>query len=319
MKRLFLLLPLTVILLLTTSCNNKTSRPLKWQDTVVSGLIPISCDQCFQPIIQPNIDVFESLYAEAGISPIYTDEVEAIHLLMKDSVRLAVTARKLTDGEKAAFTNRRMVVRELIVAKDAIALIVNKENSESFIGIPTLKKILTGEITDWNQLNPKSKLGKINVVFDNTNSSTVRYAIDSICGGQELSKNLYAQKNNKEVLEMVSKVPGALGVVGVGWIGNENDSTNLSFNDSIKVLAVSRFASPDQFNSFQPFQAYIALGQYPMTRNVYLLLSDPSTGLSTGLASFLTSDRGQRIILKTGLVPATQPINIVNVKDRMPN
>jgi len=318
MKRLFLLLPLIAALLIATSCN-RTPRTIRWNDTPISGLIPITCDQCFQPIIQQGVDVFESLYVEAGISPIYTDEVEAIQLLMKDSVRLAITARRLTDGEKAAFTKRNMVVRELVVARDAIALIVNKDNDESFIGIPTLKKILTGEITDWKQVNPRSKLGKINVIFDNPNSSTVRYAIDSICGGQALSEKLYAQKNNKEVLEMVSKVPGALGIISAGWIGNENDSTNLSFNEKIKVLGVSRFASPDQFNSFQPFQAYIALGQYPMVRNVYVLLSDPRTGLSTGFASFLTSDRGQRIILKTGLLPATQPISIVNVNDRMPN
>jgi len=37
--------------------------------------------------------------------------------------------------------------------------------------------------------------------------------------------------------------------------------------------------------------------------------------LSSGFANFLTSDRGQRIILKSGLVPATQPVRIVNVKD----
>ena len=316
MKRLFLLLPL-IIVLVFVSCN-RTSKSAKWQDTPTTGMVPIACDQCFEPVIQAQIAVFESQYLAAGIFPIYTDEVEAIQLLMKDSVRLAVTSRGLTEGEKAVFTNKKMVVRELKIATDAIALIVNKENGESIIGMPTLKKILTGEITEWKQLNPKSKLGKIDVIFDNPNSSTVRYAIDSITGGQALSEKLYAQKNNLEVLEMVSKVPRALGIIGVNWISNENDSTNLSFNDKIKVLAVSRYASPDRFNSFEPFQAYIALGNYPMTRNVYILLSDPKTGLSSGFTSFVTSDRGQRIILKSGLVPATMPINIVNVRDESP-
>jgi len=318
MKKLFLLLPLVAILLMIASCN-RGSKPTKWQDTITTGVIPIACDQTFEPVIDSQIAVFETLYPAAGIVPAYTDEVETIQLLMKDSVRLAITSRGLTEGERATLTNKKMLVRELKIAIDAVALVVNKENDESIIGIPTLKKILTGEITEWKQLNAKSKLGKIDVIFDNPNSSTVRFAIDSICGGQQLSDKLYAQKNNKEVLEMVSKVPGALGVIGVNWISNENDTTNLSFNDKIKVLAVSRYASPDEYNSFEPFQAYIALGRYPMTRNVYVLLSDPMGGLSTGFASFLTSDRGQRIILKSGLVPATMPINIVNVHDRFPN
>jgi len=307
------------IVLVVSSCN-KTPKSTKWQDTTTTGVIPITCDQCFQPIIQSEINVFESLYPMAGIVPIYTDEVEAIQLLMKDSVRLAVTSRGLTDGERAAFTNKKMFVRELEIAIDAIALIVNKENEESIIGIPTIKKILTGEITEWKQLNPKSKLKKIDVIFDNPNSSTIRYAIDSICSGQELSTSLYAQKNNLEVIEMVSKVPGALGIIGVNWISNENDSTQLSFNDKIKVLAVSRFASPDEFNSFQPFQYQIALGKYPMMRSVYILLSDPKSGLSTGFASFVTSDRGQRIILKSGLVPTRGHLRIreVSINDNYP-
>jgi phosphate transport system substrate-binding protein len=211
-----------------------------------------------------------------------------------------------------------MVVRELRIAIDAVALIVNTENEESIIGIPTLKRILTGEITEWRELNPRSNLGKIDVIFDNPNSSTVRFAIDSICGGQELSGNLYAQKNNMEVIEKVAEIPGALGIIGVNWISNDNDSTNMSFSEKIKVLAVGRYANPDRFNSFEPFQAFIALRQYPMTRNVYILLSDPRNGLSSGFASFIASDRGQRIILKSGLVPATMPINIINVHDRNP-
>lgn len=317
MKRLFL--PLIAVLLIAVSCN-RGPKSTRWQDTMTTGSIPIVCDQTFEPVIDAQIAVFESIYPAAGILPIYTDEVETIQLLMKDSVRLAVTSRGLTDNEKIGFTNRNMVVRELKIAVDAIALIVNKENSESIIGIPTLRKILIGEITEWKQLNPKSELGKINVIFDNPNSSTVRFAIDSICGGQELSERLYAQKNNQEVLEMVSQVPGALGIIGVNWISNENDSTQLSFNDKINVLAVSRYENPDEYNSFKPFQYEIVLRKYPMTRNIYVLLSDPKGGLSTGFASFVTSDRGQRIILKSGLVPATGNISIreVNILNENP-
>ena len=322
MKGSVLNLSLILVLLLNIcSCSRSDKKSsAKWQDTVTTGVIPISCDQCFQPIIQAEIDVFESLYPIAGIVPIYTDEVEAIQLLLEDSVSLAVTARPLTEGEKAIITNKKMVVRDFKIAVDAIALIVNKENSESIIGVPNIKKILTGEITEWKQLNPRSKLGKIEVMFDNPNSSTVRYAIDSICRGEELSKNLYAQKSNKEVIEMVAKVPGALGIIGANWINNDNDSTNLSFNEKIKVLSVGRYANPDRYNSFEPYQAHIALGNYPMTRNVYILLSDPKTGLSTGFTSFVTSDRGQRIILKSGILPAASgaSIRIVNVNDKYP-
>jgi len=93
----------------------------------------------------------------------------------------------------------------------------------------------------------------------------------------------------------------------------------MSFNDKIKVMYVSRYEHATLENSYQPYQAYIALDDYPMTRNVYILLSDPRSGLSTGFTSFVMSDRGQKIILKSGILPATQPVRIVSVKDEYPN
>ena len=66
--------------------------------------------------------------------------------------------------------------------------------------------------------------------------------------------------------------------------------------------------------SYKPYQAYIALGQYPLCRDVFAVMNDPRGGVASGFYTFLCSDRGQRIILKSGLVPATQPLRIVNTK-----
>ena len=88
------------------------------------------------------------------------------------------------------------------------------------------------------------------------------------------------------------RIPAALGVIGVNWIGNPADSTRLSFNDAIRIMAVSRADSATVGNSFKPYQAYLALNQYPLTRNVYILLNDPKSGLPSGLTSFLTDFPG---------------------------
>lgn len=314
MKKILFVLACILMVISFSSCRKK-NKDEKWPDTTTTGIVPIACDECFLPIIRAEIDVFESIYNSASILPIYTDEVEAIDLLMKDSVRLAVVSRDLSEKEKAVFLAKKMQVRARKIAVDAIALIVNKENQDTIIGIPVIKKILTGEITEWSQIYPGSKLGKIDVMFDNPNSSTVRYAIDSICHGEPLSDKLYAQKTNMDVVEMVAKLPNSLGIIGVNWISNENDTTNMSFSQKIKVMAVSPYEKADYENSFQPYQAYIALGDYPLTRDVFILLSDPRSGLSTGFTSFVMSDRGQRIILKSGILPATQPVRLVSIKD----
>ena len=185
------------------------------------------------------------------------------------------------------------------------------------ISIPDLREILTGRITRWNQLNPGSKLGDLQLVFDNQNSSTVRFAIDSICRGDSLAGNLSAQHDNAAVIDFVSKTPGAIGVMGVTWVGNKSDSTRMTFSELVTVMSVSRETKATRENSYKPFQAYIALGQYPLVRNMYVLLTDPRSGLASGFATFMASDRGQRIILRSGIVPATQNVRIVNVRENL--
>ena len=277
------------------SCN---TSPKEKQDTPTSGVIRISADETFAPIIQQEIDVFESTYPDAGIVPEYVSEVEAITMLIRDSVRLAVTTRSLTKEEEAALNSKKLFPKTVKIATDGIALIINKQNPDSLIRVSDIRKILTGEITDWNQIYPKSNLGKIQLVFDNANSSTVRFAIDSICQGKPLSPDLRAQKSNSGVIDYV-------------------DTTNLSFSDKITVMNVTADDVATLANSYKPYQAYLAMGTYPLTRDVYIIVTDPRSGLPTGFTTFVSSDKGQRIILKAGMVPATQAIRIVNVRDEL--
>ena len=295
------------------SCGSKVKD--KFTDTYTEGVIPIAVDVNFQPIIQQELDVFESINKKAGVVPTYTDEGDAINLLLKDSVRIAIATRPLSVKEEASLISKKFAPHSYKLATDGIALIVNNHNPDSLITVSQIKNILTGKITNWKGVFPKSKLGEIQVVFDNPNSSTVRFAIDSICKGEALSKTLNAQRTNLEVIDFVSKTPNAIGVIGVNWLGDRKDTTNLSFKNEVRVMAVSSEDEATVENSYKPFQAYLFYGYYPLTRSIFIILNDPRSSLPSGLTTFLTSDKGQRIILKSGLVPATQPIRIVHIKD----
>ncbi len=303
-----------ILALLCFSCRRE-KEDTKHTDTFTTGVIAIAADESFAPIVQQELDVFESMYTGAGVVPKYVSEVEAINLLLRDSVRFAITTRRLTQKEKTYFESKKFFPKEIKIATDGIAIIVNKNNTDSLLSVNDLRKILTGKIRSWKSLDKSSKLDSLLLIFDNQNSSTVRYAIDSICKEDCFTGNLRAQKNNAEVIDFVANNPNAIGIIGASWIGNKSDSTQLSFNERVRVLAISRenMATPE--NSFKPYQAYLALGKYPLTRNVYIILNDPRGALASGLTSFMVSDKGQRIILKTGIVPATQTIRIVNIND----
>ena len=295
------------------SCQSKNAD--KKLSTPTSGIAPISVDESFRPIIEQEILVFENRYPDAGILPIYTNEVEAINLLLRDSVRLAVATRTLSLAEKESLESRKLFAREIKIATDGIAVITHTDATDTLMTVSQLRQIMTGGITRWSDLYPGSQWEDIQLVFDNTNSGTVRFAIDSICKGERLSGNLYAQHTNEQVIEYVAQTPGALGIIGVSWLQNKADSTRLSFLDKVKLVSLSTGYTANPGNSYKPYQAYLALRQYPLTRDVYAIITDPRNGLPSGFITFMSSDIGQKIILKEGIVPATQIVRIVNIKD----
>lgn len=305
---------LLVMLALLSACQGKPKDGLT--DTYTSGVIAIAADESFRPIVQEEIDVFEGMFPLAGIVPRYVTEVEAVNLLLKDSLRLAITSRRLTSEEMNSFHSRKFYPQEIKIATDGLALITHRGNRDTLITMKDIRRILTGDAKRWKDIYPDSRLEDIRLVFDHKNSSTVRFAVDSICKGASLSDQVKALKTNKEVIEYVARTPDAIGVIGVNWLSDKNDSTGLSFSKEVQVMSVSAADKATPENSFKPYQAYLFYGDYPLARSIYALLNDPRSALAWGFTSFLSSDRGQRIILKSGLVPSTQPVHVVNVKDK---
>ena len=310
MKKIFFISVTLLLAVLLVACGKQKSTETK--NTMRSGYIKIAVDQTVQNVIQQQIDVFEGLYP-VDIEPIYTTEQEAVELLKNDSVRLAVTARKFTEAEVSYFNSKTFQPEAVRIAIDGVAVITNPANRDSVISARDMKRILTGEVTQWNQIFPGSRLGKIQVVFDNTNSSIVRYANDSICRDIPLSKELNALELNEEVVKHVAKVPSAMGLIGVNHISDENDSTVIEFTKKIRVMRVSYEDAANTENSVQPYQYYLYNGQYPFRREIFILLNDPRGELPKGFSRFISSDQGQRIIKRTGLLPSTMPIQTVKI------
>jgi len=305
---------LTIFLgIISLSCNQK--RGPERTDTTTTGVTTVLCDDCFSPIMREEANVFQSINPDATIHLKFTNEVDALNLLFKDSVRLIVAARDLTPNEVQALKDKKLMPRSTKIAVDGIALIINRKNLDSLITVTEFQNILSGKIRTWNDLRPGSSQAIIDVVFDNANSSTVRYVQDSISKGKIRSKNVFAKENNQAVLDYVSQTPNALGIIGVNWVSNPDDSTKNSFIDNIRVMSVSPYDIADEDNSYAPFPAYLMLEQYPFFRSIYMIITDAPGYLPSGFMNFVGGDRGQRIILKAGLVPSTRPMRLVNIHE----
>ncbi|MDQ1087843.1 phosphate transport system substrate-binding protein [Siphonobacter sp. SORGH_AS 1065] len=303
------------LLLMTVALAACQSGDKQSEETVSRGEITISVDESLKPIIQAETEAFEAKTKYAKVNTVYVPELAAIQLMLKDSTRLAVVTRHLKPDEKEVFEKANLKYRALHMATDAIAFITHGSSKDTLISVEELKEVMHGKITKWNQLKYGKSNSKITLVLDNDNSSNLQYLLDTLQIADKKQSPLFAVKSNKEVIEYVQKTPGAVGVIGVNWISDIDDPEHPTFTKGIKVMGVAPKYSANLEDYIQPYQYAIALKKYPLSRNIYLITKEAKRGLGTGFINYVLSDPGQRIVLKSGLLPATQVIRLIETRN----
>ncbi|MBO6017890.1 MAG: substrate-binding domain-containing protein [Prevotella sp.] len=303
---------LTLILGLFLACGNKPKNSMSYDYDKAAAIF--TADESFYPILDEELEVFMATAALDSIRPVYTNQEEAITKLMKNETWLAFATRSLSPKEIQNLKDRQFVPRVIPIAYDGLAIIVNNANPDSCISIKDFKRILSGEVSRWSDIYPQSRLGDIDVVFDNPKSSTVTWCVDSLLGGKPInSKNIGAVKKSAEVIDWVEKHENAIGIIGSNWLNDKRDTTNVTFNKNITVMRVSRLDSATVRNSWQPYQYYLYNGNYPLVRTIYALLNEPRSGVPSAFGHFCRLPKGQVIILRAGLLPVQANMNVRDV------
>jgi phosphate transport system substrate-binding protein len=290
--------PATFFLLLCSivvavGCDDAATR--KVSDTPTSGTIHISVDESFKPVIEEEIRVYEALYPGTHIMADYKPEAECFKDLYNDTAnRMIIVTRGLT-GKEARFYNDSLGYTPVSdpIASDAIAVILNSSSTDTVFTMDRLQRQLSGA------------LGKNQpIVFDGLSAtSTVRFAIDSLLHGKQFDTSVVkAVKTSKDVLEYIASDPKAIGLVGISWIGNPEDTAQLKMLNKVKIGYVQCNLCADS-PYVKPTQTSIINRRYPLVRGLYYILKENYSGLGSGFASFLKYERGQLIFRRAYLGP----------------
>jgi phosphate transport system substrate-binding protein len=184
------------------------------------------------------------------------------------------------------------------LAMDAIAVIVNNTSKDSIFEMKDIQAMLDGSD---QQHQP--------VMDGLTATSTVRYAMDSILKGKPLGKNVTAARSSEEVINYVATNPRAVGFIGVSWIGNEDDSQQVSFLKKVNIASLRCVSCLGQ-TYVKPYQANIALRRYPLVRSLYYILKENFSGVGNNFVNFLLHERGQLIFSRSYLWPSKMSFQI---------
>lgn len=296
----YALIAISMFVFSIIGCKNGNDGEEVVRETILKGSTSIIVDETLLPIIEDQIQVFESAY-EAKITAVPRSEAEAIRSFTEDTANIVVLARKLNEQELKIFEQKKIVAKQTKFASDGIALITNSKSKDSVIDMKSLISFVKG--------NTSTAIKGL--VFDNPNSSTARYIIE-MAGLKELPENgIFSYNTNSEAIKFISENEGMIGVVGLNWLVEPSEE-NQSLLENVKVLGVKAVNGAEYVT---PSQNNIAEGRYPLARDLFIINAQGFAGLGMGFGSFITGERGQRIILKSGLLPVRMPSRKIIIKE----
>jgi len=291
------------LLLLLAGCKSFKEQEAELPDNKNKGTINVSADESFKPVIDEMVQVYESQYPKAKINIQYKPEAECLNDMLTDSVRMIIATRHYNEDEKSLMLDSmKKSPRSMVIARDGIAIVVHPSSPDSLFTMKDIREVLTGRFK--KNLIP---------VFDGLKAtSTVRFIIDSVLRVDTLTSRAMAARSSEAVLDYVSKNPNAVGFIGVSWIGNPEDTSQLSFLKKIRVANVECTDIPGAF--VKAYQANIYIKRYPMVRDLVYILKENYNGLGTGFANFMSGEIGQLIFKRAYLAPAQKRFGIRPVK-----
>jgi phosphate transport system substrate-binding protein len=284
------------------SCNEKSGEKKNKKDDILSGEITVLVDETLMPIVEEQKEVFESSYYNAKIKLVAKPEIQSINELIKGEAAMIILSRELNEEEKKSFDQRSITPRVYQFAYDAVALVANV-NRDSTIKTETILDLMRGKSVDGTKL-----------IIDNPNSSLVRY-FREVGKIDKIANNFIEVKGEaNSILNEVADGSSNIGLISYNqYLSLERHFTK---KDKIRILSVlnDTLQSPTYV---KPTQASLSTGEYPLRREVNVLNYQPNLGLGMGFSAFLTGDRGQRIVLKSGLLPAKMPGREIIIRDNI--
>lgn len=177
---------------------------------------------------------------------------------------LSTASRPIEDDEAAICDKNGVSYQELVVANDALTLVINKENDwATCLTVDQLKTIwepqAEGKITNWNQVDPSFPDQELTLFGAGTDSGTFDYFTDAINGEEGASRTDYSPTENDN--NTVTGVEGSVG--GLGYFGYSYYEQN---SDTLTAVQVD-----NGDGCVAPSAATVADGTYqPLSRELYI-------------------------------------------------
>lgn len=238
------------------------------------------------PVSQQAAENFMKKYPKAHVTVTGGGSGVGISSLMDNTTDIAMLSRPVKFSEKMKLKEAKQNIQEVIIAYDALAVIIHPDNPVNKLTRKQLEDIFRGKIKNWKQVGGKDQ--KIVVYTRETSSGTYEFFKESVLKNKNYMSGTLSMPATGAVIQSVSQTKGAIGYVGLAYV-----------SPKIKTLAISydnkNYSLPSVSNAFRKL--------YPIVRPLYYYYNKQNEKTISPFIQYLLSDEGQSIIKDNGYVP----------------
>ena len=291
MKRAIVYLLLSSLLI---SCSSNSSNPSsdsqasyienKGSDTIVNLALAWA-------------ERYQSEHADVRISVTGGGSGTGIAALINGTVDIANASRSIKEEEIEEANTNGVEPFEIIIARDAIAVIVNPENPVSELTLKQISDIYSGKITNWREVGGEDR--PIVRLSRETNSGTHVYFLETVLRlGNSEDKTLFSTDtlllpSSEGIIVEVRQNPNAIGYDGLGYVP-----------DDLKMIAIAKEPGEPYV---LPSIATVNDKSYPIARDLYMYTDGEPTGIVKDYLDWILAPEAQEIVVELGFVPALNP------------
>ena len=210
-----------------------------------------------------------------------------IAALPENTTDIAMASRQIKFSEKMKFAELGLDAEEVVVAYDALAVVVNPSNPVGRLTREQLEAIFRGKITNWKDVGGEDR--KIVVYSRETSSGTYEFFKESVLENKNYMSSILSMPATGAIIQSVRQTKGAIGYIGLAYL-----------NPYVKPLAVSYDGGA---HYAVPSVETAADGSYPIVRPLYYYYDSRKEAQVSPFISYVLSPEGQESVLEQGFIP----------------
>ncbi len=281
------------------------SRNEKKQESTTAGTSSLLVTTEYADILKAEVEKFTAVYPGVKLTISGTTTRESIVALLNEQIRTACVDRPMNAEERTVAANANLTVAGTVIGYDALAIVVNPANAVEHMSHATLRKIVWGETTSWNDVPGSNLRSEIDLVLTGKNSGTYELLRDRFFVTTRELAATHRTQSSQQSVEYVNTQSDAMSIVPL--------TVKPMSSTGLRVVALEPDSGWTETPFVLPAQMAVYQKAYPLRYEILFLNAEKRLGVGAGLGSFILTTAGQRIVQNAGLVPAHIPYNAIQL------